>query len=124
MARDKEYLLSINKYNEPAVLYDKEAIGILLTRIIMLKKGSDPLHPDMGVDIESYRYGMGNLDELKSEITRQIQTYLPDYQGATVELIINEDKTINIEIGINNVVYVYDSSTAAIPITLSDIENN
>lgn len=122
--RQKEYLFSTNEFNEPAVLTEKAAIAILLVRLIMMDPGSDPLHPTMGVGIRKYRYGFNNVDELQKEVETQIQTFLPCYQNATVVIIVSPDKTCNIEITINDVVYVYDSSIAPIPIKLSDIENN
>ena len=44
----KEYLLSVNNFNEPAALEGKQAIGLLLVRLILMEPGTDPLHPDMG----------------------------------------------------------------------------
>lgn len=122
--RQREYLLSTNEFNEPGQLTGKAAIGILLVRLILMDPGTDPLHPTMGVGIRKYRHGINNIDELRKIIQNQIETFLPCYQNATVAIIVNPDKTCNIEITINDVVYVYDSSIVPVPITLSDIENN
>lgn len=114
-----EYLFSINERNEPRVLKDTEAIGMYLIELITRNPGSDPLHPEMGVGIEKYRYGLENLEDLRSNIEDQINTYLPMYAGADVSLIETPDHTINIEIAIDDVIYVYDSNSAPIPITLN-----
>lgn len=119
----KEYLFSINEFKEPSKVVNRDAIALLLVRLIMMKPGTNPLHPDMGVGITEYRYGLNNVSDLKRRVEDQIETYLPDFQNATVEIKVTEDKTCNIEISIDDVVYIYDSSTAPIPITLSDIKN-
>jgi hypothetical protein len=122
--RQKEYLFSTNEFNEPASLTGKSAIGLLLVRLILMDPGSDPLHPTMGVGIRKYRYGLDNINELKKSVEEQIETFLPCYQNASVAMIITPDRVCNIEITINDTVYVYDSHTAPIPISLTDIENN
>lgn len=119
----KEYLFSINEFKEPSKVVNRDAIALLLVRLIMMKPGTNPLHPDMGVGITDYRYGLNNVSDLKRRVEDQIETYLPDFQNATVEIKVTEDKMCNIEISIDDVVYIYDSSTAPIPITLSDIQN-
>ena len=121
--KQREYLFSVNKFNEPEKVEGKNAIALVLVRLIMLDPGSDPLHPTMGVGIRKYRYGLDNLDELRKTIEYQIETFLPDFQNAEVTLIRTPDHVCNIEITIDDVTYVYDSNTAPIPITLTDIEN-
>jgi hypothetical protein len=118
----REYLFSVNKYNEPTVAEGKAAIALMLIRLILLDPGSDPLHPQMGVGIKNYRYAFNQLEELRVKIEEQIQTYLPEFQNATVVLTRTEDKLCNIEITINDVVYVYDSATAPIAISLEEIQ--
>lgn len=121
--KEKEYLFSVNSFKEPKVLTGKEAIAQLLVELIMLDPGSDPLHPDMGVGIKNYRYAMGKLDELKSRIKSQINTYLPDFAEADVELDIDATTHIcNIDITINDTVYEYNSAEAEVPITIDDAQ--
>ena len=78
---------------------------MLLTRLLLLNKGTIQSHPDMGVGlVENYRYAMeGEENKLRSEFKQQIDTYLPDLQGAdvTVEfrdytfyIAVTVDKTI------------------------------
>jgi hypothetical protein len=118
----REYLFTVNEYNEPTVVEGKAAIALMLIRLILLEPGSDPLHPLMGVGIKKYRYAFNQLEELKTAVEQQIQTYLPDFQNATVELVATDDKKCNIEITINDVVYVYDSATAPVAISLEEIQ--
>ena len=121
--RQREYLLSVNIYNEPAKADQQSAIALLLIRLILLEPGSDPLHPLMGVGIRKYRYALNQLEELQKRIEDQIATYLPEYQNATVALIRTPDKLCNIAITIDDVTYVYDSSIAPIPISLEDVQS-
>ena len=83
MIKEREYCMSVDNFKRPLVYKNQQAIAVLLTRLILLNPGSDPLHPDMGVEIK-----------------------------------VTEDKLCNIEITIDDVMYVYDSSEAPIPITL------
>lgn len=122
--KQREYLFSVNEFNEPSKVEGKSAIGLLLVRLIMMDPGSDPLHPDMGVGIRNYRHGLDNLDDLRSRVESQIQTYLPTFQNADVTIIRTPDKVCNIEITINDITYVYDSTTAPIPITLDELQSN
>lgn len=114
----REYTLSITPLNRPEVLKDQEAVAMLLLRLILLNPGSDPLHPDMGVGIINYRYAMGKLEELKSRVKDQIDTYLPCFPAASVSIEITPTKLCNILITVNDVVYTYDSTQAPIPITI------
>ena len=121
MIREREYLFSVNKFNKPIVYDKKKAIGLLLIRLILLEPGSDPFRPAMGVGIKNYRYAMGKLDELRERVKDQIQTYLPCFNAANVSLVHTPDHLCNIEITIDDTIYVYDSKEAPIPISLLDV---
>lgn len=121
--QDREYLFTINDFNEPKVVNGSEAVGLRLTNLLLMNPGSDPLHPEMGVGLKNYRYGLSVLDQLRDRISDQIKTYLPMYAGADVQIIRTPDKVCNIEITVDGVVYVYDSKSAPIPIGLEDIVN-
>lgn len=121
MIKEREYICSIDRFNKPIVKTKKEAIGLLLLRLILLEPGSDPLHPDMGVGIRRYRYTMGTLDELKNRVYNQISTYLPCFPSSNVNIVVNPDHTCNIEITIDDSIYVYDSNEAPVKISLNDI---
>jgi hypothetical protein len=124
MIKRKEYTLTVNSLNRPEVLEDKEAIAMLLVRLILLEPGSDPLHPEMGVGIVNYRYAMGRLEELKKRVEEQINQYLPCFPTASVKLEITDDKLCNILITIADTVFTYDSKEAPIPITIDTAATN
>ena len=122
--RQREYLFAVDKLSHPLKVEGKEAIGTLLVRLILLNPGSDPLKPEMGVGIENYRFALNRLDELRERIQDQIRTYLPDFSNAEVEIVeITSKKVCNIEITVDDVTYVYDSTVAPVPISLTDVTN-
>lgn len=123
MVKEREYLISVNKLNEPIVEKEQRAIALLLLRLILLDPGSDPLHPDMGVGIRKYRYSVKTLTELKKRVQQQIERYLPDFIASEVNITINSNKTCNIEITINDTIYTYNSNEAPVAITLDDISS-
>ena len=108
----KEYVLSLNDFKEPKVLEGKAAIATILVRLILLNPGTISDHPLMGVGlVEKYRYSFpDNVLELKKEIKRQIQLYLPRYQGAEVDVLLNKDNTLTIGIQIDDVLYQLETS--------------
>lgn len=125
----REYLLSYDTFNQPAVVEGTLAEAFLLARLILLEPGSDPLHPEMGVGIKSnFRYTVDTLDELRDRINDQKSTYLPEFSNdLAVELILTPDKVLNIEISApTGEVYVFKTEVDEINpyATLSDIENN
>ncbi len=120
--KEKEYCLSVDNFKRPKVYEHEQAIAILLTRLILLNPGSDPLHPDMGVGVTNYRFVLGRTDELEQRIRDQVQTYLQCFSSPQVTLKVTEDKLCNIEIKIDDVLYVYDSSEAPVPITLDSVK--
>lgn len=119
--KNREYSFGVDKFNKPKVLKDKEAIGTRLMELIMMEPGDDPLHPDMGVGLKTYRYGVTNLEELRARVQKQIETYLPFYQNADVAIIRTPDKVVNIEISLGGMKYIYDSNNTSKPITLDDL---
>ena len=119
----REYLLDYDSFNKPKILTDQQAIACLLTRLILLEPGTNPLMPEMGVGIVSkYRYlGADQEKNLTRDITNQINTFLPEATCTNVELIYNNDKSVDIEITVDGTIFVYQSSKLA-PITLNDMK--
>ncbi len=120
----KEYVLQTNTFKQPKTLTGKEAIATLLTRLILLEPGTNPLHPTMGVGIVSrYRYLYPNAEtELIDRVKDQIKKYLPTLQCTNVDIAIQDDKSIDIKITIDDTIYVYDSSTSSTPISLASVK--
>ena len=64
----KEYFLSIDNLSKPKVVTGQEAIAYLLIRLLLLNPGSDPLHPEMGVGLEDFRFCIGRIEELENQL--------------------------------------------------------
>ena len=124
--KQREYLLTVDEFSNPQVVEGKSAIALLLSRLILLEPGSDPLHPDMGVGIRRYRFNSNknNLNSLKDIIENQVNTYLPTFQGSEVQLIMTEEKILNINITVGDTTYVYSSEVDDTIDTLDEIKAN
>lgn len=119
--KNREYTFGVDRFKQPNAVTGDTAIGTRLMELIMMEPGDDPLHPDMGVGLRTFRYGINNLDQLQSRVENQIATYLPFYQNVDVAIIRTPDKVCNIEIKMGETLYVYDSNEVSKPIKLDDI---
>lgn len=107
-AKAIEYSLSVNNFGEPAVMTNQDAIAVKLIELLLLKPGTYPTKPNMGVGlVENYRYQFfDDLTDLQLVIQEQIQTYLPEYQTTNIDLSANEElKQLMISITIDDVTY-------------------
>lgn len=96
-----DYLLDIDDLNRPKVL-DMENIqtgtmnsaALLIIRLLLLKKGSYPDFPDLGIDIRGrYRFAFEEeLITLRNELEDQISTYLPELIPVDVEVSLYRPK--------------------------------
>lgn len=121
--KEKEYTTSIDKFNTPIKLEGQKAIGVLLTRLLLMEPGTDRLHPDMGVGIRRYRYGMDIIDDIQNRIEDQIATYLNCFPSANVNVEYTSRKSLFVEITIDNYVYVYDSDDFNKSLSINDLIN-
>ena len=123
--KQREYLLTVDDFNNPQVVQGKSAIALLLSRLILLEPGSDPLHPEMGVGIRRYRFNSDKnvLTQINKAIEDQVNTYLPTYQGAEIALSMSEDKILEISITVGDTTYIYNSSVDNVDDTLDIIKS-
>lgn len=122
----KEYLLSTNEYKEPKVAEGSEAYGILLTRLLLLEPGTNPLHPGMGVGLgPKYRFISENdMPMLQTLIQEQVNTYLPSEFLTTTKAYLElkpNSKYLQITIIADDTKYVFDTEDSSTPIELSDL---
>ena len=122
----KEYLLSTNEYKEPKVAEGSEAYGILLTRLLLLEPGTNPLHPGMGVGLgPKYRFISENdMSMLQTLIQEQVNTYLPSEFLTTTKAYLElkpNSKYLQITIIADDTKYVFDTEDSSTPIELSDL---
>ena len=108
----KEYAMSVNDFKQPADAKGKKAIGVLIVRLLLMEKGTDPMRPDMGVGIASrYRYMFeDNCPDLIQDIRQQLQTYLVPYSNiSTLEATV-VDKELHLTIVIDDNTYSYKTT--------------
>lgn len=113
----RDYTLSLDDIGRPKVLDMNDIVSgkmnsavSILSRMILLKKGTYMDQPDLGIDIRG-RYKFAFDDEmikLQQEIIEQITTYIPEF--LPVSVVVKSEwrdnkKTIMIYININKVMY-------------------
>lgn len=121
----KEYLLGLDDLQRPKMI-DMSIIApgiynsaiILIARLILLKKGIYPDHPDLGIDIRArYKFAFDSeLLTLQEEIQSQIDKYLPELNYSQVRVRFekyNNKFCVIISIQIDQVIYnlFYDISS-------------
>lgn len=82
-----EYLLGLDDLQQPKII-DMSIITpnvwnsaiLLVARLLLLKKGTYPDHPDLGIDIRArYKFTFdSDLVTLQQEVESQISKYLPE----------------------------------------------
>jgi len=90
-------VLSVNNFNNPKVLENKNAMYMQIVYLILLKKGTFQTRPDMGVSLrERYRYN--NSETMKSDlindIKQQMSQYLPELENAEISVDVNSNDHI------------------------------
>lgn len=119
-----EYLLSTNEYNKPKVLSGRDALATKLIILLNMKPGTDPLHPEMGIDVcGRYRYCYEeDVSMLQEEIDNQIATYLPlEYSTGASITATWDDGEIDISITIDGTAYNFETSDNGVVFDLDDL---
>jgi len=103
----RDYLLSLDDLGQPKVV-DLSRIEngvfnpaiLCIIRLLVMRKGTDPDRPDMGIDITGrYRFAYDSeLFALENEITEQIETYLPEFLPTTVETTMVSETIENTQV--------------------------
>jgi hypothetical protein len=123
----KEYLLSLDDLGQPDVV-DMSVIksgvmnsaAILLIKLIIMRKGTIPDIPDLGIDIKGrYRFSFDSeLTMLENDIEDQIALYIPEFLPVSVSCSVLSDSPsdIIIAISINGTIYqlVYNTANSTL----------
>lgn len=109
----KEYMLTTDEYTQPKIVTDKDAIAVLLLRLLLMVPGDNPDHPEMGVDVMGrYRYSYkSDLTKLNNEIRYQMDTYLPSFNTIDIECTKIDDY-IKISINIDNTLFNFTTDVS------------
>ena len=108
-----EYILETNSFKRPQKLEGVDAVSVLLCRLLLLKPGTNPLFPEMGVGISNTQRYTTDLDieELRNRIQKQIATYLPiEYQTCNVDIKTEIGQFLIINILIDGTLFKFDPS--------------
>ena len=106
IANIRDYLLDLDDIGKPKVVDMTDirrgklnSAATMIIRLLLLKKGTYPDFPNLGIDIRGrYRFMFSEeLSTLESELTDQIETYLPELLPITVsaEMITIPSTTAN-----------------------------
>ena len=102
-----EYLLDVDKRQQPKVFTKYEGDRINVFRLIMLEPGTFPTHPTLGVGLVS-RWRFRDVDTIKSSLASAIEAQLKDFMPqlidpqVTVTIVNNNNKNIiNISVRVN-----------------------
>lgn len=119
---DKEYVMTVNEFNEPRVYSGKDSTALKILRLLLLEPGTISSRPTMGVGIVSkYRFSIeDDLNELSDVIKEQIRTFLPDSILHDVVLEL-KDKSLQISIRIDEDFYVYDLDEQSKILSIADL---
>lgn len=91
----KEFELSVNNFGTATEYEDLFALAREIQTLILMKPGSFPNHPEMGVGIQDYQFEyLDNLtiSEISTRINDQINTYINSnyVANAKVQIIPNK----------------------------------
>lgn len=102
-----EYLMDVDKRQQPKVFRKYEGDRINVFRLIMVEPGTYPTHPTLGVGLVS-RWRFRDIDTIKSSLASTIEAQLKDFMPhlidpqVTVTIVNNNNKNIiNISVRIN-----------------------
>lgn len=104
----RDYLIDLNELGLPKVVDMNDITSgkfnpaiLAIIRLLIMRKGTDPDRPDMGIDITArYRFAFDSeLSTLANELQEQLAVYLPEFLPVRVETeLVTEtvsDKIIN-----------------------------
>ena len=119
-----EFLMSVDDFQNPKVIKNTDAVSTLLIRLLLLEPGMLQSHPDAGVGLISrFRYSVETeAPNLQSEFQKQIEKYLPQFQGATVSVKV-KNQTFIIGVQIDEAIYgiYYNTETSEITSNHTDL---
>jgi hypothetical protein len=78
-----EFTLNVSGFGGSEMLTKHDAVAKQLLNLIFMKKNTDVLNPDKGVDILSYKWQL-NDSSIVNNIKNSIQTQISDYTNYTV----------------------------------------
>ena len=108
----REHLIATDEFNRPKVLKGKDALSVLLLRLLLMEPGDNFDHPEMGIDIIGrYRFSHAeDLKKLEHEIEMQIEQYLPYYRVSEIKCT-KVDKYLDVAINIDDTLFNFTTQS-------------
>jgi hypothetical protein len=105
----KEVKLEVNQFKTSGEYEGMMEKARLIQNLFLMKKGSHPTHPDIGLGIEQYEFERLNdslIREITVEANEQIQRFIPNnnFTGVNIQPLEGKDgsiSTVGVSIGIN-----------------------
>jgi hypothetical protein len=89
MAKFRDFTFDPGIYGRATEVVDSSAFILAIRNLLLSRKGNYPFNPSLGMNIEKYQFDLLDdiqLNEIKSELTRQISTYLPPFQDIQIDV--------------------------------------
>jgi phage baseplate assembly protein W len=89
MATFRDFTFDQGLYGRAAEYTDSSAVILAIRNILLTRKGNYPFNPSFGMDIERYQFDLLDevqIGEIRSELARQIATFLPSFQNVVVDV--------------------------------------
>ena len=110
-----ELLLDFNNFKEPDVKKNYMALAQKILNLLILEPGTYPDSPEMGINIAKYQFELLTTDMLstiQSDISRQINTYIPTNGIQKIAVFQNNNaRTNTVELIVGFAVGSVNSST-------------
>jgi hypothetical protein len=89
MAKFRDFTFDPSAYGRASEFTDSSAFILAIRNLLLSRKGNYPFNPSLGMNIEKYQFDLLDdiqLNEIKSELTRQITEYLPPFQDIQIDV--------------------------------------
>jgi phage baseplate assembly protein W len=89
MAQYRDFTFDQGIYGRAAEYTDTSAFILAIRNILLSRPGNYPFNPSFGMNVQKYQFDLLDdiqLNEIKSELNRQIARYLPSFQDVQVDV--------------------------------------
>jgi phage baseplate assembly protein W len=89
MAQYRDFTFDQGIYGRAAEYTDTSAFILAIRNILLSRPGNYPFNPLFGMNVQKYQFDLLDdiqLNEIKSELNRQIARYLPSFQDVQVDV--------------------------------------
>lgn len=117
----------VDSFQKPKVLSMKDSVAQIILNLFMMRPGTMPSLPDVGIDIRSYLYRLEediNVEELKKKIFEQCSEVLSFISLGDVQVLVVPHQNQSILLIILPITGMGDEEDEALLMGFSQDENN